>query len=124
MSALTDFLHWFDGFADNIEQKPSAKQWTKIVERIGALKLAAEAEPALTYRAAPMPTPQQGEAPDPVVGGTAITARWLKQVRQELEEKGMDPESALEATQHKEFKIDLNADPKAVAQRVWSNGVN
>lgn len=37
MSELRDFLNWFDGFADNIEKVPNAKQWAKIKERVQAL---------------------------------------------------------------------------------------
>jgi len=39
MSDLRDFLNWFDGFAENIEKTPTAKQWAKIKERVGALQL-------------------------------------------------------------------------------------
>jgi hypothetical protein len=39
MSDLRDFLNWFDGFAENIEKTPTAKQWAKIKERVGGLQL-------------------------------------------------------------------------------------
>ena len=38
MSELRDFLNWFDGFAENIDKTPNTKQWTKIKERVLALK--------------------------------------------------------------------------------------
>ena len=38
MNDLRDFLNWFDGFAENIDKTPTAKQWTKIKERIAALQ--------------------------------------------------------------------------------------
>ena len=37
MSDLRDFLNWFDGFAENIEKTPTAKQWAKIKERVASL---------------------------------------------------------------------------------------
>ena len=46
MNDLRDFLNWFDGFAENIDKTPTAKQWTKIKERIAALQGSAPAMPA------------------------------------------------------------------------------
>ena len=34
MNDLRDFLSWFDGFCENIKQRPTADQWAKVVERI------------------------------------------------------------------------------------------
>ena len=42
MSAeVRDFLSWFDGFQENIRQRPSADQWKKLVERIKKIELPA-----------------------------------------------------------------------------------
>ena len=46
MNDLRDFLNWFDGFAENIDKTPTAKQWTKIKERIAALQGSAPTLPA------------------------------------------------------------------------------
>jgi hypothetical protein len=69
MSDLRDFLNWFDGFAENIEKTPSAKQWAKIKERVGALQLQ-KVEPEiapvkLEIRAQPATTPASKRKPHP-----------------------------------------------------------
>lgn len=43
MSDLRDFLCWFDGFSENIEKTPTARQWAKIKERVTALRNAPSA---------------------------------------------------------------------------------
>ena len=58
MTDLRDFLNWFDGFAENIDKRPSAKQWAKIKERVAALRDApinASSAPAKPAAAPPKP---------------------------------------------------------------------
>lgn len=61
MNDLRDFLNWFDGFAENIDKTPSAKQWAKIKERVAALR---DAPPASTA-AAPKPAAAAPPPPAP-----------------------------------------------------------
>ena len=46
MEALRDFLNWFEGFADNIDEAPNALQWGKIKDRITRLREEQSHEPA------------------------------------------------------------------------------
>lgn len=129
MTNLRDFLNWFEGFSENLDKAPNAKQWAKIKERLLALKDYAEAAEAaappvstsvaVQAQASPgVPAPPQNESADPVPGGTHTTERWKRQVKAALEEAGFDPESAAEVIAGKGFVVDLNADPKVVAARV------
>ena len=103
--SLRDFLNWFEGFAENIEAAPTAKQWQRIVATIADLQSApAEAEAVVANHATTEP-----------VGGAGTTAWWKSQVLAALEEQGYDPESAREVMAM--IPIDLNADPQAVAAR-------
>lgn len=108
---LRDFLNWFEGISENITTAPTDQQWEKIKSRLLALKDTAEGS------AIPVPAAVPG-APDPVPGGTHVTSTWKGQVIEALEEGGYDRESALEVLST--LPVDLNADPKAVAQRVLS----
>ncbi len=38
MNDIRDFLSWFEGFQENIKQRPTAQQWAKVVERIRQIK--------------------------------------------------------------------------------------
>jgi hypothetical protein len=46
MTELQQFLAWFDGYSENIKQRPTAAQWAKVVEKIKSIKVA-PAVPAL-----------------------------------------------------------------------------
>jgi hypothetical protein len=39
MSDIRDFLSWFDGFSENVKQRPTAQQWAKVVERIKKIEV-------------------------------------------------------------------------------------
>ena len=104
--SLRDFMNWFEGFSENIEDAPTPKQWEKIKDRLSLLKDCGEAQ----FITVPVP----GEL-DPNVGGTHTTAIWRKKVKASLEELGYDPDSAMEVLAT--IPTDLNADPGAIARQ-------
>lgn len=61
MNDLRDFLNWFDGFAENIDKTPSSKQWTKIKDRVTALR--GVAPESVTTASAPKPAPVEKSKP-------------------------------------------------------------
>jgi hypothetical protein len=45
--SLQRFLDWFEGFAENVGEAPTAEQWTRIREKIGVLSANGEVNSAL-----------------------------------------------------------------------------
>jgi hypothetical protein len=71
MTELQQFLAWFDGYSENIKQRPTAAQWAKVVEKIKSIKVA-PAAPAAPRLAATSPDPNK---PRPVMSsGVAMSA--------------------------------------------------
>ena len=99
--SLRDFLNWFEGISENIEEAPTPAQWAKIHQRLMALK--------------ETPDGQHIAPTAPVPGGTQVTAHWRLRVKAALEELGYDPESAMEVLAT--IPVDLNADPATVARQ-------
>lgn len=116
MTPLRDFLNWFEGFSDNLGAKaPKPEQWTKIKERIHALKDQVEAAPI-----APTPAPAASAAVevDANPAGSKTTEWWKDQVFKVLtsDELGLDDESAREVMRSDQFRVDLNMDPGTAAR--------
>jgi hypothetical protein len=107
MSGLRDFLNWFEGKSEDIEDAPTAKQWARIKEKLLALKAEVDANGDPVQAAPPVST-------EPI-GGAHTTEWWKKQVAIALEEEGYDPASAQDVLST--IPVDLNADPAAVAKR-------
>jgi predicted glycoside hydrolase/deacetylase ChbG (UPF0249 family) len=115
MSTLRDFLNWFEGISENIEENkaPSPKQWARIKEKLLALRDSKEGQAV----PAPVAAPVQAGV-DPVPGGATVTAKWKETVKKTLEETlGYDPESSAEIMGHPSFVVDLNMDPVAAAHK-------
>lgn len=119
---LRSFVAYFDGISDSVRKNgvPTRVQWEKICARVAALRSAVEALPATEGAAAAAPAVAGDSTPevDPVVGGATVTRKWKESVKRELEELGMDGESAAEAMRDKRFIVDLNADPKVYAAKI------
>ena len=58
MTELQQFLAWFDGYSENIKQRPTAAQWAKVVEKIKSIKVA-PMTPAVPRIAAANPDPNK-----------------------------------------------------------------
>ena len=106
--SLRDFLNWFEGISENIEEAPTPAQWAKIHQRLMALKETPDGQHIA-------PTAPVANGVDPVPGGTQVTAHWRSRVKAALEELGYDPESAMEVLAT--IPVDLNADPATVARQ-------
>jgi hypothetical protein len=120
---LRDFLNWYEGFAENIDKAPNAKQWAKIKERIAALKEEADKAPAPAQ-----PGPGAGivvsySGPAPVVAAKptdskAAERKWRSAIASELMQ--MDP--TVDAKTAKEFAdqetLELEKDPAVVAKGI------
>lgn len=126
---LRDFLNWFEGISENIEdgKAPTPSQWAKIRDRLLALKESPEtaSAPALAPPPPPPPAPSRPVlvAANPEVDsdprGTTVVAKWRSTVKKFLEDDhGMDGESALEYMADKRFVVDLNVQPQVMAARV------
>jgi hypothetical protein len=118
MSSLRDFLNWFEGFSENLDKAPTAKQWEKIKERILALKDAPElamvvAPAVLANFPPPAQTLPADVDPDP--RGTKVVQMWKEKVLRGLEEvyDAGDARKILDT----EITVDLNAEPAEVVQK-------
>ena len=74
MSSLPEFLAWFDGFSENIEGAPNAKQWERIKARIGKLSVP---EVLSTLQPQPRTAPVVAQimaaaAPDPAIAAKSM----------------------------------------------------
>jgi hypothetical protein len=74
MNDIRDFLSWFEGFQENIKQRPTAEQWAKVVDRISKI----QAPVAVTTGAKgviPLTTTNSEPQPRPVMSrGAAMSA--------------------------------------------------
>ena len=100
MSDLAHFLSWFEGYAENIEEAPTAKQWGRIREKIEALS--ARKATAETSAAAALPK----SAAEPRVH---TKASWIAAYKAEMIDRGIDPDSAAEILEGD--PIDTESDP-------------
>jgi hypothetical protein len=122
MSALRDFLSWFEGFSENLEKAPNAKQWEKVKERILALKDAPEATAAAPVRLPAPPGNGAAEHParalpadvDPDPRGTTVVAKWREKVRQGLLEVYDERDATEELAK---IPVDLNSTPEEAVAR-------
>jgi hypothetical protein len=113
MSNLRDFLNWFEGFSDNLDKAPTAKQWEKIKERLLALKDEPEAAaaPQAALPVQPVAVPA-GVDPDP--RGTTVVAKWRAAVKTLL----MDTYDEADANDElAKIPVDLNREPAEVVAK-------
>lgn len=108
MTALRSFLDWFDGFAENIDGAPNAKQWERITSRIALLREAAAIDPATDDAVEPAPKKKR-EPPRPTT-----QAQWKGAFTEAMLANGIDPETTRDLIKGREF--DLSLDPVAVAR--------
>ena len=141
--ALSRMLAWsayLDGLRDGVDGKPNDKQWSRLTakhdeEKAWLARQPKDTPPApqpVQHLLLPTPAPQpqpnpgekNGEAADPVIGGTKITRDFLAKVVHHLvEDHDFDEESAREAIgpKSKYFKFHqsmLNEDPATIARKV------
>lgn len=108
---LQTFLAWFEGFAENIDEAPTEKQWGRIKERIKQLQ-SAPAGYSLS------PTPEQTKAPTKVVAKPNTPSEWLDQYVTKLNNLGVDNETAADFAADIPMPVDMAKDPAAEAEKV------
>ena len=107
---LRDFLFWYEGFAENVDEQPTPTQWSRIKDRLGRLKEEVLAVPVSATSASAAPAPAVQTSTEHTVWS------WRRDVKAALEEHGYDPESADEVLV--KITVDLSQSPQAVADRV------
>lgn len=107
MADVKEFLSWFSGFAENIEEAPSEKQWQRVKAKIEELRAAP------VYAGAPFPPPPVVTPPAPLAKPTNAT-QWRAQYQGALIELGADMDSAKEFAAS--VAVDLNVSPRAQAE--------
>ena len=115
MSDIKSFLDWFEGFAENIETVPTAKQWGRVLDRINNLN---SAKPASGVPEAARRAEAEAKALAPVkVVKPKTETEWCVAYRQALKDLGLDEESAAEFTEDaRSAGINIASDPVAVAK--------
>jgi truncated hemoglobin YjbI len=106
MTTLAHFLSWFEGFAENVENSPTASQWERIKAKIADIT---DDEPA---SAAPSQASKR-RAPVPIKIETR--SQWIGAYKAAMMEQGIDYESASEILNGRE--IDIAMDPVAAAMQ-------
>lgn len=106
---LRSFLDWFEGFSENLEKPPNAKQWDRIRTRILALKSSPDVD-------APVQQPKKAEPMQPVKRKPANIDEWRYDFIQACVELGADDETAREfLAEYPE--PDLSLDPSNEARK-------
>lgn len=107
---LPTFLAWFEGFAENIDEAPTEKQWGRIKERIKQLQSAPAGYPF-------PPPPEQAEAPAKIVAKPKTPSEWLDQYVTKLNNLGVDNETAADFASDLPKPVDMSLDPSEVAEK-------
>lgn len=121
MSTFHDFLVWFDGWSENIEGQPTAKQWDRLRAKVGEVR-AVEPENLPTVYAGPAPAPQP--TAELVVKNEM---QWQSVFMGALCEMGYDPESAREmfaSYKGERETIDITANAAAAARTMHAADAN
>lgn len=97
MSTFHDFLTWFDGWSENIETQPTAKQWARLREKVAEVRKV-EPVPSAVPSVPPLgwPPVSANETPAPTGLMPPTNEREFKSqfVAVLVENVGMDLESA------------------------------
>lgn len=115
MMDLKQFMAWFEGYSENIEEAPTPKQWARIKARIADIDTAStvpdagqEAKPVLI--APPVVSPPQ------VVSLDAKRASWLAEFEATLMMENVAPHIADEMLAS--VTVDFDAKAADVARRM------
>ena len=126
MSQLSEFFAWCEGFCENIDKEPNAKQWKTLRAKLSDMaKLtsngaddfaAAPAQPSLKSNAGAtvVQLPVQPKIPN-------TKPAWLAAFTAALLEQGCDLESAKEFAKDVQWNKDI--DPKESAQETFNQFV-
>lgn len=129
--ATREFLIWFDGFCENVDEVPTAKQWNRVLMKIGEMADLAKAEPAPVpvSQAVPalqptgaVPVAESVEPPSTVVQLPQVPRDMYRiQYRQRLKELGIDDESDLnDFVRLAMEQYNVNLDPRKEATRFFN----
>ena len=115
MSDLPSFLAWFEGYAENINGRPTQKQWDRIVSKIKAIRAPVMRAEAPVMRSA---APAQEEVPDPFAKPPprepANEEEWMTQYIEALVDCGLDEDSAKDDAVSRD--ADMRRSPQDVAR--------
>lgn len=121
MSDLPSFLAWFEGYAENINGRPTQKQWDRVVTKIKAIRAPVMREEApVTRSVAPAPSAAlaQDQAPDPFAkpppSEPATEEEWIAQYIEALVDLGLDEDSAKDDAVSRD--ADMRRSPQDVAR--------
>lgn len=121
MSTFHDFLVWFDGWAENIEERPTEKQWQRLRDKVSKIAAAEPAQPVHEVSAPAAPKPAPDLKPQNEM-------QWRSAFMGALcEDFGYDPESAAEMFddyKRDHSPIDITANAKAAARSMHADGAN
>ena len=115
MNPLHDFLTWFDGWAENIDKAPTAKQWERTKAKV-------EQTRAIAPGAVSQVSPAAAPAPPPPPAKPTTPTAWKAQYQGALMELGLDPESAKEYAQG--VAVAMDRSPAAVAKETLAEMLN
>jgi hypothetical protein len=116
IKAVNAFLDWFDGWSENIEGQPSAKQWDRLKSRIMEIPRLDDAPSAAhTAMAAVTAAIEPGTM---LANGRAFMDErsWRAGIKDELEAMGCD-QAVLMSSQE---PYDGRVDPVTVAHMIYS----
>lgn len=115
MSTFHDFLTWFDGWSENIEETPSARQWERLRQKIDEVREAA-APPAMEPPRVQSTVHLISTANDPGGAGTGRQPSRPKVVKQ------ADPRTAW-ITRYKATLMDLGYDAESAHEMMPRGGI-
>ena len=115
---INAFLDWFEGWAENIEETPTAKQWDRLRTRIAGIPRLAAGGPQQTPGSTPDAPLDEFAPGTPLANGRVAMDEksWRRELRAALEDMGCD-EAAMMANQE---QFDPRVDPAAIARIIFS----
>lgn len=113
MIDLRQFMSWFEGYSENIEDAPTPKQWARIKARIAEID---PASTATTQEAKPVLIAPPVVSPPQVVSLDAKRASWLAEFEATLLMENVAPHIA--DGMLASVKVDFDAKAADVARRM------